>query len=147
MGFFSKPFFTKAEAEVIQQSIVEAESLCSGEIRVHIDKTCNGDVLIQAQTTFLKLGMQKTALRNGVLIYLVPSQKQMAIVGDEGIHKVVGQDFWDDIYQQMKSDFAQNQYCQGLQTGILSIGNALKTHFPIQENDQNELSNTISYGD
>ena len=147
MGFLNKPFFSKAEAEAIQQSIVEAEVLCSGEIRVHIDKTCKADVMTQAQATFLKLGMQKTALRNGVLIYLVPTKKLMAIIGDEGIHKLVGQDFWDEIYHQMKTDFAQNHYSVGLQKGIVSIGQALKVHFPIQDDDQNELSNTISYGD
>jgi uncharacterized membrane protein len=147
MSLFNKPFFSAQEAKAIQQSIVEAESLCSGEIRVHIDRRCKGDVLDKAQAVFTQLGMQSTQLRNGVLIYLVPKQKLMAIIGDVGIHEKVGQDFWDKIYHQMKTDFAKGQYCEGLQTGILSVGKALQTHFPIQDDDQNELSNTISYGD
>jgi uncharacterized membrane protein len=147
MSLFNKPFFSPQEAELIQQSIVEAESLCSGEIRVHIDRKCKGDVMINAQAVFTKLGMQSTQLRNGVLIYLVPQQKLMAIIGDVGIHEKVGQDFWDEIYLQMKTDFAKGLYCEGLQTGILSVGKALQTHFPIQDDDQNELSNTISYGE
>jgi len=147
MSLFNKPFFSPQEAEAIQQSIVEAECLCSGEIRVHIDRNCKGNVLDKAQAVFIKLGMQSTRLRNGVLIYLVPKQKLMAIIGDVGIHEKVGQDFWDNIYLQMKTDFAKEQYCEGLQTAVLSVGKALQTHFPIQDNDQNELSNTISYGD
>ncbi|MEN9346344.1 MAG: hypothetical protein RLZZ60_1813 [Bacteroidota bacterium] len=147
MSLFNKPFFSPQEAEAIQQSIVEAERLSSGEIRVHIDRNCKGNVLDKAQAVFTKLGMQSTQLRNGVLIYLVPKQKLMAIIGDVGIHEKVGQDFWDNIYLQMKTDFAKEQYCEGLQTAVLSVGKALQTHFPIQDNDQNELSNTISYGD
>ena len=95
MSLFNKPFFSPQEAEAIQQSIVEAERLCSGEIRVHIDRNCKGNVLDKAQAVFTQLGMQSTQLRNGVLIYLVPKQKLMAIIGDVGIHEKVGQDFFE----------------------------------------------------
>jgi uncharacterized membrane protein len=46
----------------------------------------------------------------------------------------------------MVSHFKQNQFKQGLIEGILRAGEQLKTYFPWQEGDVNELSNEISKG-
>jgi uncharacterized membrane protein len=72
-------FFSPEDEERIIGAIRAAESNTSGEIRVHLEDKCKGEVLAAAQRTFQKLGMHKTALHNGVLIFIAPSRKEFAI--------------------------------------------------------------------
>ena len=64
-----------------------------------------GDVEKVARKAFVRLGMDRTAQRNGVLIFLVPSRKRFAVLGDEGIHAKVGQDFWDEAAACLSAHF------------------------------------------
>ncbi|HEY3372297.1 MAG TPA: TPM domain-containing protein, partial [Prolixibacteraceae bacterium] len=90
-------FFTKEEKKQITDAIAEAERNTSGEIRLHAEGHCNIDVLDRAAYVFEKLGMYKTAQRNGVLFYLAVQDRKFAILGDAGINQVVPADFWDHI--------------------------------------------------
>ena len=66
----AKTFFTAAQQKQIENAILQAELDTSGEIRVHIENECKGDVLDCAASLFAKLKMHKTQLRNGVLFYI-----------------------------------------------------------------------------
>lgn len=138
-------FFTPAQQEVIVSAIAEAERSTSGEIRVHVDTSCKGDVLDEAAWLFRKLGMHKTADRNGVLIYLAVKERKFAIIGDTGINSVVPLGFWDEIRDHLKLRFSENLFAEGLAEGIIRAGEQLKEHFPVTKNDINELTDTISY--
>jgi uncharacterized membrane protein len=142
----AKKFFTPEQQKAIQQSIANAELNTSGEIRVHIDDKCNEDVLDKAANTFHRLKMNKTQLRNGVLFYLAVSDQKFAILGDKGINEKVPSDFWMNIKETMLSHFKQQQFTEGLSKGIEMAGEKLKTHFPLQSDDKNELSNDMSFG-
>ena len=50
-----------------------------------------------AERAFEKLGMARTRQRNAILFFVVPSRRRFAVLGDEGIHAKVGQEFWDAI--------------------------------------------------
>jgi uncharacterized membrane protein len=138
-------FFTRAQQDAIKQAIGEAEHATSGEIRVHIETSCKADVLDEAAWLFRKLGMHKTADRNGVLIYLALEEHKFAIIGDTGINSVVPLGFWDEIRDQMKKRFSENMFTEGLTEGILMAGNQLKEHFPHLKDDINEITDTISF--
>ena len=142
----AKKFFTEKQRSFIEKAIADAELNTSGEIRVHIDDTCKGDVLDCAANMFHKLKMNKTQLRNGVLFYLAVSDQKFAILGDKGINEKVPADFWNNIKEEMLSHFKQQQFTEGLSKGIEMAGEKLKTHFPLQINDRNELSNDMSFG-
>lgn len=139
-------FFTKEQQEAIQQAIAGAELNTSGEVRVHIDEKCKGEVLDAAADQFKRLGMHKTELRNGVLFYLAVSDQKFAILGDKGINEKVPSDFWDKIRDTMLAHFKKQEFTQGLCTGIAMAGEKLKAYFPLQSNDTNELSNDVSFG-
>jgi uncharacterized membrane protein len=139
-------FLTKDQQASIVQAISNAENNSSGEIRVHLESTCKGDVLDRATTIFKHLKMHKTALRNGVLIYLSVQDRKFAILGDVGINIKVPDGFWDQIKDLMISHFSKGEITKGLTDGILMIGEKLKTYFPIAPDDINELSNEISFG-
>jgi len=138
-------FFTKEEKEKIKQAVQEAELNTSGEIRVHIETNCKTDVLDRAAFIFDKLGMQKTALRNGVLFYFAIDDRKFAIIGDAGINAKVPENFWDSTKDQMLEKFKANEFSAGLIHGILKAGEKLKEHFPHQKDDKNELSDEISF--
>jgi len=87
-------FFTREQQVAIVRAIGEAEHATSGEIRVHIETSCKADVLDEAAWLFRKVGMHKTADRNGVLIYLALKDRKFAIIGDTGINSVVPLGFW-----------------------------------------------------
>jgi uncharacterized membrane protein len=138
-------FFTQAEKDEILSAIRVAESETSGEIRVHVETHCKVEVLDRAAYIFDKLGMQKTALRNGVLFYLAISDHKFAILGDVGINRKVPEDFWNNISSRLSELFRQGKFTQGLSEGILMAGEQLKQHFPHQDDDINELSDEISF--
>lgn len=140
-----RSFFTEEQSKLIQQAIADAERMCSGEIRVHIDMRCKGDVMQRAKKVFEKLKMHETAERNGVLIYLALADKKLAILGDKGINEKVPEGFWNLAYSSMRILFAEDNYAKGLQTGIGMAGEKLRTYFPYQKDDRNELNNEISY--
>ena len=60
MGNTAKDFFSEKQKEDIKTAIQNAELETSGEIRVHIENECDGEVLDRASTIFEKLGMAKT---------------------------------------------------------------------------------------
>jgi len=146
MGETARDFFSPEQQKAITTAIAEAEHMTSGEIRVHLENTLKGDVLDRAAFLFKQLGMNKTKLRNGVLVYLAVRSKKFAILGDNGIHKVVPENFWDRIKHKMLEDFKENRFAEGLIHAISSSGEQLKKHFPYLENDKNELSDEISFG-
>ncbi|MDP4266480.1 MAG: TPM domain-containing protein [Bacteroidota bacterium] len=139
-------FFTEEQKSEIVNAIKKAELNTSGEIRVHIENSCKGNVLDRAAFIFKKLEMHKTALRNGVLIYLAVNDKKFAVLGDAGINSVVPDNFWNESKDIMINYFKQSQFTQGLCESILIIGNQLKTKFPYQKDDINELPDEISFG-
>ncbi len=142
----AKRFFNKEQQEKITNAILNAELDTSGEIRVHIESACKGEVLDRAAFLFNKLKMDKTELRNGVLFYLAIQSHKFAIVGDKGINAEVPHGFWDDIKKQMTIKFKENKFVEGLVYGISEAGKHLKKHFPHHVDDINELSDDISFG-
>ncbi|HNY07865.1 MAG TPA: TPM domain-containing protein [Bacteroidales bacterium] len=146
MSISAKNFFTDDQQDAIKQAIMNAELDTSGEIRVHIENTCKGDVMNRAAYIFEKIDMHKTLLRNGVLIYLAIDNRKFAIIGDKGINAVVPDNFWDTIKMGMLNRFRENQFTEGLCESISQIGILLKTKFPRLTDDINELPDEISFG-
>jgi len=139
-------YFNEAGKLQITNAIRVAETNTSGEIRVHIEKHCAGDVLDRAAYIFEKLEMHKTELRNGVLFYLAVEDKRFAILGDGGINQKVPDDFWETTKEVVIAKLKEGKYAEGLADGIVMAGEQLKTHFPYQDDDVNELSDEISFG-
>lgn len=141
----AKLFFTEEQKLQIVDAIGKAEKATSGEIRLHLEETCGADVILRATQVFTKLKMHKTALKNGVLIYLAVKDKKFAIIGDEGINTKVPDDFWDNIKHNMQNAFSQNNFLEGITDAIHQSGEQLKHFFPYHSDDVNEVSDEISF--
>lgn len=139
-------FFTKEQQAQIVDAIKVAEKNTSGEIRVHVENTCKSDVLDEAAFMFEKLKMHKTEQRNGVLFFLSIEDRQFAILGDAGINAKVPTNFWDSVKDTVLTNFKNQAFAEGLSQGILMAGEQLKTYFPYQSDDVNELDDEISFG-
>lgn len=135
----------REEDHRVVEAIKQAERNTSGEIKVHIENRCKGNVEERSLVVFNKLKLNETKLRNGVLIYLAVRDHKFAILGDEGINNVVGQGFWNDVKDLMLSYFKENRFAEGLEQGIQRCGEKLKTYFPYQSDDINEIPDDISY--
>lgn len=140
------PFFSKEEEHQLLEAIRSAEKKTSGEIKLHVETECSGDVYQRAQEVFFALGLEKTAQRNAVLIYWAKGSRKMAILGDEGLNTQVPDDFWQSTKDKMIAHFRENQPVAALVAGITQAGVQLQTFFPYLDNDQNEIPNDISFG-
>ena len=137
-------FLSKEEEQEIIEAIRLAELNTSGEIRVHIEKTTKISHYDRAIELFNILKMYKTKAQNGVLIYVAVEDKKFVIYGDKGIDAVVTDDFWDTTKNTIQEHFKQGNFKEGIIEGVLETGKQLKTYFPWNENDEDELSNEIS---
>ncbi len=139
-------FLTPSQEKEIVDAIILAERQTSGEIRVHIEKTSNGDVNDRAHDVFHLLKMDETELQNGVLIYVVVADHAFVICGDKGIDEVVPENFWDKTKTAIETQFKNGNFKNGIVEGILMAGKQLRMFFPYTNNDKNELDNEISKG-
>ena len=139
-------FLTPGQEKEIVEAIIQAEKQTSGEIRVHIEKTSNGDVNERAHNVFHLLKMDETELQNGVLIYVAVEDRSFVICGDKGIDKVVPENFWDKTKEAIENQFKNGDFKNGIMEGVLMAGEQLKHFFPFTNNDRNELDNEISKG-
>lgn len=138
-------YFTKAEEDRIIHAIREAELLTSGEIRVHVSQKDSMDALKTTKNLFYELRMFNTKHRNGVLLHISLASKNFAIYGDEGIHQVVPENFWDETRNIIQQHCIKGDLVKGICEGIGYVGEQLKTHYQWQINDENELPDEISY--
>jgi len=139
-------FLTAEQQDIVVAAVRLAEKGTSGEIRVHIDGDCKGDLMERAEEVFSRLGMHRTQLRNGVLIYMACNAKVFAIIGDKGINDVVPDGFWNDVAQVMSAEFRLGHFTEGLSKAVAMVGEKLKAFFPYQDGDVNELPDNISFG-
>ena len=123
----TEDFLSTFDEQEIIQAIAEAEKETSGEIRVHIEEHSDLPVLERAQEVFKTLNMHKTSARNGVLFYIGVKDRHFAIIGDDGIDKVVPYDFWESTKKKVIEHFKMHHFKQGIIAGILHTGKQLKT--------------------
>ena len=143
-----RDFFTEAEKVKIVEAIRLAERNTSGEIRLFVEtKNPFVNPIDRAFEVFFKLKMEQTDHRNAVLIYVAMKNHELAVFGDEGIHREVGKAYWDAIVKDMIAAFSSEHIVDGLVQCIGHIGNTLSQKFPfIPTEDKNELPDDIVFG-
>jgi len=127
----------------IVASIAAAESLTTGEIRVFVSRRSPGDAVARATRRFHLLHMHRTPDRNAVLVYLAPRVQKFAVIGDEGVHRLCGQELWDNVAALLGEHLKQQRYTAGVVAAIGEIGRALALHFPSSGPARNDLPNEV----
>jgi len=138
-----KEFLEKLDQDRIVKAIQNAEERTSGEIRIHVQPKSGSDIRQFAERTFERLGMTRTALRNGVLLFIASEENRFAILGDRGIDQKVPPGFWDEIAAKLTIRFKNGEFTDGIVEAINAAGEHLKEYFPRATDDVNELSDQI----
>ena len=141
-------FFTDDDNHLIVKAIRQAEKTTSGEVRVFVESRCSWvNAIDRAAEIFDRLEMEKTDLRNAVLVYVAMKDRQLAVFGDKGIHEKVTTEYWNKVVKEMLQRFNANDYARGIAECVIQIGDALHTYFPYDsETDKNELPDEIVFG-
>jgi uncharacterized membrane protein len=142
----TKEFLNALDDQQIAAAIGEAEKRTSGEIRVFVDEATVENPVAEAEKQFARLGMMKTAQRNGVLIFIAPKSQKFAVIGDEGVHKKCGQQFWEHITAGMTPLLKEHKFTEAIVHAVREIGGALAKEFPPIANDKDELPNRVERG-
>ena len=128
----------------VEKAIAHAEKATSGEIRVSVVGFFRGDLHRLGERAFLRLGMNATSHRNGVLILVAPTRRKVVILGDAGIQARVGDSFWSGLANDLAGRFKDRDFTGGLTEAIDRIGRELAIHFPSDSADNlNELPDAV----
>jgi uncharacterized membrane protein len=138
-------FLKQLRHDHVVAAIHEAEQKTSGEIRVFISHRKIDDPVAAAQAAFVRLGMAQTHRRNGVLIFVAPRTHKFAVIGDEAVHKLCGNEFWKSMADAMSGHFKKSEFAQGILYGIRKAGELLAAHFPHRPDDRKELPDSIAH--
>ena len=131
----------------IADAITAAERHTTGEICVHVTPRCRGDVMRRAAKTFNRLHLYTTKRRNAVLIFVAYEDRKFAILGDTGINEAVPRGFWDGEVEELGKYLKAGRPVDGLCEIITHMGERLSQYFPGKRDDENDLSNEVSFDD
>ena len=125
-----KHFSKHVRHDNIIAAIRAAEQKTSGQIRVSISPKHIDDPVAAAQIEFMRLGMNETRERNGVLIFVAPRSHKFAVIGDEAVHAKCGDEFWRKLVDAMCGYFRKSEFTPGIIHGVQKAGELLAEHFP-----------------
>ena len=133
------------DIDAVEQAITAAERRTSAEIRVALASSWFwSDARAAAERAFRRLQVARTRARNGVLIFVAPARRKLAVVGDTGVHAKVAEDLWARVIERMTADFRRGERTAGLVAAVELLGDALAAVFPVGAGDVNELTNSVS---
>jgi putative membrane protein len=96
-----------------------------------------------AITSFFTKGLYRTRDETGVLIFVSLFEHRVWVLADRGINRKVDQGQWDDIVALIVRGIRQRNAAQAICEAVAKIGDLLAEHFPIRDDDRNELQNLI----
>jgi uncharacterized membrane protein len=141
-------FEAALDDERIVAAIQAAEARSRGEVRVHVAEREEAEPRAEAEAVFGRLEMDRTAERNGVLLYVAPESRAIVLIGDEGIHGRCGEDFWVSVVERVRAEFSSGRFTDGIVLAVQAVGDELARHYPrgAGATDRNELPDAVSRG-
>jgi uncharacterized membrane protein len=140
--------FSKSALQRIEAAVKNSEASHGGEIRVAIESSLRAGLIFENRTPrqralelFSLYRVWDTEHNNGVLLYLLLADRQVEIIADRGIHRIVGNEVWQRICAEIEQAFKKGQFESGLLQGIQQIGALMEEHYPYCLDDENELPN------
>jgi putative membrane protein len=97
----------------------------------------------RALECFQRFRVRATAGGTGILIYVSLYERMVRVVGDDGIAGKLGQADWDGVRDVLIDGLKAGRPTAGLVAAIQASGKLLEQHFPIQPDDEDELSNEL----
>ena len=142
----ARRIFTKGVLARIERAIRAAEATHSGQVRFVVEGALDGAPLFRNQAArhraldvFSHLRIWDTEHNNGVLIYLLLADRDVEIIADRGIDRLVDAREWRAICAGMEAAFGKSRYADGAAQGIGEISALLARYFPRTTESANEL--------
>lgn len=96
-----------------------------------------------AREQFFMQKLHLTRERTGVLIFVSVAEHYVEILADEGIHKVVPADAWNEVVARFIAQVKAGKTAGGFIEAVEACGAYLAEHFPARPDDTNELPNAL----
>ncbi len=148
-GLSVRRAFPAAALSRIEAAIGASESRHRGQIRFAVEGALELRPLIAGQSArersievFSSLRVWDTEENNGVLLYLLLADRDVEIVADRGIARLVEPAGWEAICRRMEAAFRAGRFEQGVLAGIEAVGVELALHYPAEGETPDELPDT-----
>ena len=96
-----------------------------------------------AITSFFGEGLYRTREENGILIFVSVLEQRVWVLGDRGINERIEPTAWQEIVADLTQGIKAGRQGDALCQAVTRVGEILKTHFPQQNDDRDELHNII----
>jgi uncharacterized membrane protein YgcG len=138
--------FGDAVFGTFERAIAASEKRHRGEIRFVVEGALDFVSVVRGLTpreramhVFSVLRVWDTEENTGVLLYLQLVDRDIEIVADRGIARLIEQSAWEAICHRMEDAFRAGRYEAGVLAGIAEVSDLLARHFPAGERNLDEL--------
>lgn len=137
-----RSYFSEVAMQRLTALVAECENAHGGEIRICIESSLPQRYLLKpdamrsitrerALAKFSKLRVWDTEHNNGVLIYLLLTERAIELVADRGIHAHVAPDTWGRIVAGLRTALQSGQFEAGLAQAVREVSGVLAQHYAL----------------
>jgi uncharacterized membrane protein len=144
--WWQRRYLPEAALDRVKERVVEAERAHDGEIRVAVEASLDLPTLLRGVTAreravevFSRLRVWDTEANNGVLLYVLLADRDVEIVADRGVARLVLPSEWEQICHEMEGLFREGKHEAALLLGTGRIGEILTRVYPEEEKQANQL--------
>jgi len=140
--------FPPATLTAIAAAIAEGETRHHAEVRLIVepaltfgaafDNVSNRD---RARALFAQYGVWDTEENCGVLIYVNLAAREVDIVADRNVGRLIADAQWQAVCRTMTSGFARGEFHDSTLAALHELAELLQRHFPANGARPNQLSN------
>jgi len=143
-----KRILSKEELHQISAKIADIEKRTAAEIRIvvrHRKHWSERKLTLRqiAEREFGSLGMNRTKLGTGILVFILVSERKFELLADRGIVAVLPEEFWTIMAQKLSEHFSKSNFYHGLEISLAEVGEVLEEKLPPVGGTQEELPNDV----
>ena len=107
------------------------------------DREIDEEVQEAALTGFFKEELYRTRDATGILIFISIFERRVWVLADRGINAKVDKGQWDGIVAHIVSGIKSGKQADAICDAVSEVGGILAKHFPVRDDDVDELGNLI----
>lgn len=139
--------FPPATLKAIEETIAAGEKQHRAEVRLIVEPSLDMQAVLsgmpareRARELFAHYRVWDTEENCGVLVYVNLADRQVEIVADRGVGKVVAAKEWHAICRTMTQGFAQGVFHDSVIAALTQLNALLEKHYPDDGSTRNQLS-------
>ena len=143
-----KQLFPPTTLQAIEQAITQGEQRHRAEVRLIVEPGLDTRAAFnntsnrqRARELFAQYGVWDTEENCGVLIYINLAAREVDIVADRHVGRLVAEAEWQTICRTMTSGFAQGEYHASTLSALEQLNTLLARHYPADGKRPNQLPN------